>query len=79
MQGSGFSITREYAQEQLELWYKALTRLSNGVKSYRLGSRELTNLDLPEVLRMVDFWEGKVKALTRGRRSRTVRVVPRDL
>lgn len=71
-------------EEQLEEAYKAYTALlKGGVKSYAIGSRNLTRFDLPQLEETIATLEKEVDALTclanGGARRKAVRVVPRDL
>ena len=46
----------------------------------RVGSREFTAFDLPEVLKQIETFSNAVESLSgQVRTSRVVRVVPRDL
>jgi len=71
-------------EEQLEKAYEAYTALlSGGVKSYAIGSRNLTKIDLPQLEDSIKKLEDDVKALEclLGGQSprKAVRVIPRDL
>ncbi|WP_404427294.1 DUF6148 family protein [Ureibacillus chungkukjangi] len=72
------------AQEMLKLWRDAEKNLASGrVKSYAVGSRNLTYLDLKEITERITYWENKVKKLkilASGRQIRRAkRFIPRDL
>ena len=75
------SYTLIEARQMLELWKKCEQELANGTaKSYRIGNREYTALDLPEVIKAIERMSAIIDGLTgRARTSRVVRVVPRDL
>lgn len=73
----------EFRRSALEEARKAyLALLSGQVKSYEIGSRALTRLDLPELKKTVNELEKEVDALEGalcGRKPRrAVGVIPRD-
>lgn len=59
----------------------AIRSIVNGTsKSYRIGTREYTALDIDELRKMLDYFGNVVEALSgRARTKRVTRVVPRDL
>lgn len=77
-------------QERLEFWKTALrglreaylALLSGGVKSYRLGTQELTKLDLSSLAKRIEEAEKRVDELETlaggGRARRAFGVVPMD-
>lgn len=77
-------------QERLEFWKAALrglreaylALLSGGVKSYRLGTQELTKLDLSSLAKRIEEAEKRVDELETmaggGRARRAFGVVPMD-
>ena len=69
------------AREMLGLWKECEIALVTGqVKSYRIGSRELTMLDLEEIREAIRYYMSEINALQGSVRSRRVAtVVPRDL
>lgn len=69
------------AKEMLSLWKECYRALASGqVKSYKIGSRELTNFDLKEVRGCIAEFNGIVQELSGNERNvRSVCVVPRDL
>lgn len=73
-------ITLETAQRQLDLWIAAEERVSHG-QSYQIGNRSLTNADLTQIGKRIEYWSNKVEALsaTRKGRNRMGHFVPRDL
>lgn len=73
-------ITLETAQRQLDLWIAAEERVSHG-QSYQIGNRSLTNADLTQIGKRIEYWSNKVEELsaTRKGRNRMGRFVPRDL
>lgn len=71
-------------EKQLEMAYEAYTALLSGqVKSYAIGSRNLTKLDLPQLEETIKNLESEIDGLTAvlngGSARRAVRVLPRDL
>ena len=79
------SITSAYtlaeAREILTLYKTAHKELITGqAKSYKIGTREFTALDLNEIERGIEKFSNIVEALTgQARTKRVARVVPRDL
>lgn len=71
---------RRAALDEARAAYLAL--LSGGVKSYAIGSRNLTKLDLPQLEETISSLEKEVdsleEALRGGKRRKAVGVVPRD-
>lgn len=71
---------RREALEQARNAYIAL--LSGGVKSYAIGSRNLTKLDIPQledsIARLEKEVEQMEKVLSGGRPRKAVGVIPRD-
>jgi len=74
-----YTITE--ARELLALWKECERALVTGqVKSYKIGSRELTMLDIAEIREQIRYFASEINALTGASRSRKVAtVVPRDL
>lgn len=71
-------------EAQLEEAYNAyFALLKGGVKSYAIGSRNLTRFDLPQIEETIKALEDEVDTLTNllegGSRRKAIRVVPRDL
>lgn len=67
----------ERAKKHLEAWYAADLAVSTG-QSYRIGTRQLTRVDIAEIRKQIVYWEREVARLE-GRGSRRVfRAVPRD-
>ncbi len=58
-------ITSAQAQAQLTAWLAASTAVAAG-QSYSMGDRMLTLANAKEILKMVDYWEGKAQTLSRG-------------
>ena len=75
---------------RLDFWKKSLEKLQTaylylldgGVKSYRIGNRELTHFDLPKLQDEIKVAEKKIDELTALLKSekprRAVAVIPRD-
>lgn len=74
------AYTYQEACLYLEQYKAALTALVDGqAKAYKIGSREVTLLDLSEIEAMIDkFAAIKEKYETNTRPPRSVAVVPRD-
>lgn len=58
-------ITLADAEAKLATWLAAEEAIASGQK-YSIGSRMLERADLPEVGKRVEYWDGKVKELSRG-------------
>ena len=62
-------ITLAQAEAKLTTWMAALDKIAAG-QSYSISSggssRTLTRANLDEVQRQIDYWDAKVKSLTRG-------------
>lgn len=70
---------KEQAMEMIEMYRLAEIALLSG-KSYKIGSRELTRMDLSEIQKGRQYWEEQLSiALNNGRRRTAKRVVIRDL
>ena len=69
------------AREMLELWKDAERSLASGqVKSYRVGSRDCTLIDMDDIRAAINYFGNLVEALSGTvRTKRVTRVVPRDL
>jgi len=76
---SGYTLAE--AQEMLALWKAAERELASGqAKHYRIGTREYTSVDLPEIAARIRHFAALVDSMSgRSRARRVVRVVPRDL
>ncbi len=75
------AYTLDEAQKMLNLCKQALKELINGqAKSYRVGTREFTALDLDDLKAEIIYFSNIVEALSGSvRTKRVARVVPRDL
>ena len=75
------AYTLEEAKEMLELCKDALKELISGqAKSYRVGTREFTALDVDELMDQIVYFSNLVEALSGSvRTKRVARIVPRDL
>lgn len=75
------AYTLSEAREMLELWKGAEKALASGqVKSYQVGSRECTLIDMEEIRAAINYFGNLVEALSGSvRTKRVTRVVPRDL
>lgn len=76
---SAYSLAE--AREMLELWKSAEKALASGqVKSYKIGTRECTLIDMEEIRAAILYFSNLIEALSGGvRTKRVTRVVPRDL
>ena len=68
------------AKLHLQSWLEADLALATG-KSYKIGSRNLTRIDVQEVKERIQFWSNEVERLEAGRKKgiRAYRAVIRDL
>lgn len=75
------AYTLDEAKEMLEKVKDAHKQLITGqAKSYRIGTREFTSLDLNELMGQIEYFSNLVEVLSgQVRKTRVVRVVPRDL
>lgn len=75
------AYTLQEAKDMLELCKTALYELISGqAKSYRIGTREFTALDVDELQGQIVYFSNLVEALSGNvRTKRVARVVPRDL
>lgn len=79
------AITTAYtlaeAREMLALWKECEKALASGqAKEYRVGTREFTAVDLPDIAARINYFGNVVEALSGSvRTKRVLRVVPRDL
>lgn len=62
-------ITLTQAEAQLALWRAADSAVASG-QSYSIDNRSLSRVDAAEITRKIDYWDGKVKMLTRAASGR---------
>ena len=76
-----YAYTLTEARNMLSLCKEALTELLTGqAKSYRIGTREYTALDIDDLIKQITFFSNIVEALSGNVRTKNVaRVIPRDL
>ena len=76
---SAWTLTE--ARNMLDLCKEAHKELITGqAKSYRIGTREFTALDLDDLMRQIEYFSNVVESLSGNvRTKRVARVVPRDL
>ena len=79
MARNAYTLTE--AQEMLKLCKVATKELLNGqAKSYRVGTRDFTALDIQDLLDLTKYYSNLVESLSGNIRSGNVgRFVPRDL
>jgi len=58
-------ITLAEAEAQLAAWLAASTAVADG-QSYTIADRSLTRADARAIQSQIQFWDKKVKDLTRG-------------
>lgn len=58
-------ITLAQAQEQLDAFLAASTACAQN-QEYRIAGRVYRRADLDMILKMVEFWDTRVKSLSRG-------------
>lgn len=63
-------ITLAQAKQQLEAWLQASMKVSAG-QSYEIGNRKMTRANLADIQKQIDYWDGKVKELTRAASGRS--------
>lgn len=75
------AVSLAEAQELLSVWREAYRAIAIGGQAYKMGTRQLTRANLPEVKDQFDYWRNEVERLTAGTRRgpRVKRVVMRDL
>ena len=62
-------ITLAEAEAQLALWLAADEAVASG-QSYSIKDRSLSRADAAEITRKIDYWDNKVKMLSRNARGR---------
>lgn len=75
------AYTLSEAKEYLQLWKDCERALASGqAKSYKVGTREFTSVDLADIASRITYFSGLVEALSGSvRTTRVARIVPRDL
>jgi hypothetical protein len=58
-------ITLAQAEAQLAAWLAASTAVASG-QAYSIAGRSLTRANAAEIRNQIDFWDSKVKTLSRG-------------
>ncbi len=58
-------ITLAQAEAKLTIWLAAEDRVAAG-QSYSISGRSLTRADLSQIRETIDYWETKVRRLSRG-------------
>ena len=70
-------ITCEIAEQKLVMWLEAEEAVATG-QSYTIGRRSLTRVNLAEIRKSIEYWEGRLEALTHALPSEQ-RAVPLDI
>lgn len=70
--------TLEEAQKHLNAWKAAELALSTG-QSYTIGKRQLTRVNLQQVMEQIRYWQKQVAIASGKSTRRTRRIVPMDL
>jgi len=75
------AYTLAEAKEMLQLWKDCEKALAGGQAiSYKVGTRECTLVDMPDIRAAITYFGNLVEALSGTvRTTRVTRVVPRDL
>ena len=69
----------EFCKRRLDMWLEAEEALATS-QSYKMGTQELTRVNLSQVRKMITYWETELeKAQNGGKRYKSLRAVPRDL
>lgn len=73
-------MTLQQANDRLQMWLDAEEKVATG-QSYRIGTRQLTRVDLVEIRKQINYWQAEVDRLAAGRSrgARVMRIIPRDL
>lgn len=58
-------ITLTQAEAKLATWLDAEDKVATG-QEYTIGTRSLKRADLKEIRETIQYWDGKVKELSRG-------------
>ena len=69
-------LTLEFCQAQLDAFLACSLSIAKG-QAYQIGTRTFRKADLQYVLKCIEFWDGKVRQLTRGG-MRMRRAIPVD-
>ena len=59
------AISLAQAEAQLAAWLDASLKVASN-QSYEIDGRRLTRADAGEIRNQIDYWDRKVKSLTRG-------------
>ncbi len=75
------AYTLPEAREMLETWKACEKALAGGqAKAYKIGTREFTSIDLPDIAARINYFANVIEALSGSKRKgRAMRIVPRDL
>lgn len=65
-------ITLAQAEAKLSTWMAAMDAVATG-QEYSIGTRSLKRVDAAEIREQVEYWDGKVKELSRGTTGMRIR------
>jgi hypothetical protein len=65
-------ITLAQAEAKLTLWMDANDAVASG-QQYTIGSRSLSRVNAEEIREQIQFWDAKVKELSRGTTGMRIR------
>ncbi len=68
-------VTLEEAQAKLELWMEADEAVASG-QTFSYKQRSYTLADAAAIQNRIEYWDAKVKKLSRGGGVRVSRIVP---
>jgi hypothetical protein len=68
------SFTVAQCEAQLQAWYDASLKLSQG-KSVSIGGRSISRVNAQEIDAMITLWEGRLAIAKRGSKSARIRLV----
>lgn len=69
-------ITQSQAQTQLDALVTAQAALIGGAQSYSIAGRAFTRVNLAELQKSIEYYQGLVSQLSRGGGPRVSRIIP---